>query len=324
MVSDSVRSPALEGNRLGDSPVRPLLVYLPPSYAEDVTRRYPALYLLHGFGGSPAAWVNGQYQGLMLGRMMDSLIAAQAVKEFIIVMPDGANALGGSVFTNSATTGDWETYLIRDVVRYVDQHYRTIRRAPSRGIAGHSMGAGAALRIAMRYPGGFGAVYAMSPNAELPCANISAADRGTLLGLSRRSQADSISGWSRVCLGYAAAWSPDSARPPFYADLPFHRAGAAVEPDSGVIERWRGWRLIDMAPRYREGLVRLRGIAFDVGTADGYARGVAEFDSLLTRLRVRHQYRTYDGDHSNQVGRRVVEALLPWFSGILNFEPEGM
>jgi S-formylglutathione hydrolase len=324
VVSDSVRSPALEGNRLGDSPVRPLLVYLPPSYAQDASRRYPAVYLLHGFGRSPKSWVDGSFQGLAIGRAMDSLIAAQAVKEFIIVMPDGANALHGSVWTNSATTGDWETYLVRDVVRYVDQHYRTIRRAPSRGIAGHSMGASAALRLAMRYPAGFGAVYAMSPNAQLPCETLAAAEREELLGLTRRSQADSIGGGSRLCLAYAAAWSPDSARPPFFADLPFRKVDAAVAPDSTVLEQWSSWRLIDMAPRYREGLVRLRGIAFDVGTADGYAPGVAQFDSLLTRLRVRHRYQTYDGDHSNRIGRRVVEALLPWFSGILSFEPEGM
>lgn len=324
LISDSVRSPALEGNRLGDSPVRPLLVYLPPSYAQEAGRRYPTLYLLHGFGDSPRSWVDGHYQGLMIGHAMDSLIAIQAVKEFIIVMPDGANALHGSVWTNSATTGDWETYLTRDVVRYVDQHYRTIRRGPSRGVAGHSMGAGAALRLAMRFPGGFAAVYAMSPNAGLPCAQLSDAERGALLGLRRRTQLDSIGGWSQVCLGYAAAWSPDSTRPPFFADLPFHRLETALVPDSAVLERWSGWRLTDMAPRYREGLVRLRGIAFDVGTADGYAPGVAQFDSLLTRLRVRHQYQTYEGEHSNRIGRRVVEVLLPWFSNTLNFEPEGM
>jgi hypothetical protein len=97
----------------------------------------------------------------------------------------------------------------------------------------------------------------------------------------------------------------------------------AIEPDSTVIEQWRSWRLLDMAPRYREGLVRLRGIAFDVSTVDDYAPGVAQFDSLLTRLRVRHQYQSYGGDHSSRIGRRVIEALLPYFSGILNFEPEG-
>ena len=324
VVHDSVRSSALEQNRLGDSPVRPLLVYLPPSYAREVTRRYPTLYLLHGFGGAPASWVDGTYQGLNLGVAMDSLIAAQAVKEFIVVMPDGSNSLGGSVFTNSATTGEWETYLIRDVVRYVDQHYRTIRRGPSRGIGGHSMGAAAALRLGMRYPGGFSSVYALSPNADLPCRSLSAADSSALLDLTRRDQAKSLGFWSQVCLGYAAAWSPDSTRPPFFADLPFHRVGEAIVADSAVLEEWQGWRLLDMAPRYREGLVRLHGVAFDVGFHDGYALGVAQLDSLLTRLRVRHQYDSYDGDHSNRIGRRVIEKLLPYFSTMLNFEPEGM
>ncbi len=282
------------------------------------------LYLLHGFGGSPDSWTNGTYQGLSLAQAMDSLIVAQAVKEFIVVMPDGANALHGSVFANSATTGDWETYLVRDVVRAVDQRYRTMRRGASRGVAGHSMGAAAALRIAMRYPGGFSGVYAMSPNARLPCERLARAEADTLLGLVGRAQADSIGFWLQVCLGYAAAWSPDSTRPPFFADLPFARAAEGIVTDSAVIERWRAWMLLDMAPRYREGLVRLKGVAFDVGTRDGYAPGVAELDSLLTRLRVRHRYETYPGDHSGGVRRRLVEQVLPYFSGLLDFGPEGM
>jgi pimeloyl-ACP methyl ester carboxylesterase len=289
-----------------------------------VNRRFPVLYLLHGFGAGPEAWVNGNYQGLDLARAMDSLVAAQAVKEFIVVMPDGANALHGSVFTNSSTTGDWESYLVRDVVRAVDQRYRTMRRGASRGIAGHSMGAAAALRIAMRAPAIFTSVYALSPNALLPCGTLSDAAADSLLRLTRRTQADSVGFWSQVCLGYAAAWSPDSLRPPFYTDLPFVRVGGRIVPDSTVLARWHDWMLLDMAPRYREGLVRLRGITFDVGTRDGYAPGVARLDSLLTRLRVKHRYSTYEGDHSGAIGRRVVEQLLPYFSGQLDFGPEGL
>lgn len=324
VVNDTVRSPALEQNRLGDSPLRPLLVYLPPGYDQEITRRYPVLYLLHDFGGRPGSWLDGSYQGLDLARAMDSLIAAQAVKPFIIVLPDGANALHGSLFTNSGTTGDWETYLVRDVVRAVDQRYRTMRRGASRGIAGHGMGAGAALRIAMRAPAGFGAVYAMSPDPLLPCQALDDDAADALLRLTRRDQLDSLGPAERVCLGTAAAWSPDSVRAPFYADLPFTRSGGRIVPDTAVIERWRDWMLLDMAPRYREGLVRLRGLAFDVGTRDGAAPGVARLDSLLTRLRVRHQSATYDGGPADRIGRRVVEQLLPFFSGLLDRGPEGM
>ena len=323
VVEDSLRSPALENNLLGDTPARHFLVYLPPSYALDDGRRYPTLYLLHGFGDAPSSWVDGHYQGLAIARTMDSLIAAGTVREFVIVMPDGANRLGGSVFINSSTTGAWETYLIRDVVRTAESHFRLARRGSSRGIAGHSMGAAAALRIAMRFPGVFGSVYAMSPNALLPCGTLSPAESDTLLSLTRLSARDSIGFWPQVCLGYAAAFSPDSSRPPFFADLPFSRVGGGVAADSGVIERWRSWMLLDMAPRYREGLVRLKAIGFDVGTGDPYYGGDVRLDSLLTRLRVRHSFESYDGEHSNRIRERLTAHLLPFFSTVLDFGPEG-
>jgi pimeloyl-ACP methyl ester carboxylesterase len=324
LIDDSLRSPALEANLLGDSPTRHILIYLPPSYALNDGQRYPAVYLLHGFSGTPAVWTSGHYAGLRIQAVMDSLIAAAAIREFVVVMPDGSTDLGGSAFTNSTTTGRWETYLIRDVVRFIEARYRTIRRGSSRGIAGHSMGAAAALRVAMRFPGIFGAAYAMSPNASLPCETLSVEEADTLLRLTRRSQRDSIGFWPQVCLGYAADWSPDSARAPFFADLPFTRDHDRVVPDTAVLERWQAWRLLDMAPRYREGLVRLRGIALDVGNADPYGPGVARLDSLLTHLRVRHSFEFYAGDHSSGIHDRVTAHLLPWFSSVLDFGPEGM
>jgi S-formylglutathione hydrolase FrmB len=297
-------------------------VYLPPSYDAEATRRYPVLYLLHGFGGSPDSWSGGRYAGFDIAGVMDSLIAAGSIREFLVVMPDGHNLLGGSLFANSPATGDWETYLVRDVVRHVDAGYRTLRRGSSRGVAGHSMGAAAALRLAMRYPAGFTTVYALSPNALLPCQTLSAGAKDSLLGLARRTQFDSLGFWSRVCLGYAAAWSPDTARAPFFADLPFSRRRGEVVADSAVLDRWRAWMLLDMVPRYRDGLVRLRGIAFDVGDADPYAAGVARLDSLLTRLRVRHQFQHYEGDHSSGIAERMTTMVLPYFSRLLDFGPE--
>jgi enterochelin esterase-like enzyme len=321
IVEDSVRSPALEHNLLGDATVRRIRVYLPPSYDRETTRRYPAVYLLHSLDGSVDDWSAGsrsRYPGFDLARAMDSLIAAGTIREFLVVMPDGHNRLGGSIFTNSSTTGEWETYLLRDVIRQVDQHYRTMRRGTSRGVAGHSMGAGAALRLAMRFPGIFSAAYALAPNAELPCRVLPAPAADALLNLRSLAELDSLDGPPRICAAYAAAWSPDSARGPVYADLPFSRIGAAVAPDSAVLDRWQ---LLEMAPRYRDGLVRLRGLAFDVGAADPVRPGVARLDSLLTRLRVRHQFETYPGDHWSGVAARLIGRVLPFFSTTLDFGP---
>lgn len=317
VVEDSVRSPALEGNRLGDPAVRPLRIYLPPSYATSDTR-YPVLYLLHGFGGNPSSWSDGTYRGLIIERAMDSLVREGISKEFIIAMVDGHNAYGGSVFANSIVTGDWETYLIRDVVRQVDGRYRTLRRASSRGIAGHSMGGGAALRIAMRHPNGFGYVYAMSANARLPCQMPSAATMQRMQGVTAPAQVASLDFESQLCLGYGAAWSPDTTRGPTFVALPFTPSST---PDSSVLARWESWMLLDMAPRYREGLVRLKGIALDVGTEDGYYQGQVQLDSLLTRLRVKHSFEAYRGDHNNRIAERVIDQLLPWFSDHFDFGP---
>ena len=56
LVKDSVSSPGLASNMLGDSPVRRVFVYLPPSYHTTPARRYPVLYLLHGATSVPEEW----------------------------------------------------------------------------------------------------------------------------------------------------------------------------------------------------------------------------------------------------------------------------
>ena len=58
------------------------------------------------------------------------------------------------MYSNSVTTGDWETFVAKDLVGYIDSHYRTLARRESRGLAGHSMGGYGTMRIGMKYPDG--------------------------------------------------------------------------------------------------------------------------------------------------------------------------
>ena len=135
-----IQAPSLKGNLLGDPTEQPAYVYLPPGY-EGSTKRYPTLYLLHGFTSNSSVWINGQYQGMRLQTLMDDLIKNGKVREMIVVAANGSNAYKGSFYANSVVTGNWEDFIVRDLVNYVDTNYRTSRRAESRGIAGHSMGA---------------------------------------------------------------------------------------------------------------------------------------------------------------------------------------
>ena len=169
-----VHGKSLEANLEGDSPDRDVFVYLPPSYATDTNRRYPVVYFLHGYS-VPAE----RYWNLMtVPATADKQMDAGTVREFILVHPDAYTIYSGSMYSNSPTTGDWEAYITHDLVDYVDSHYRTIAGRDSRGLAGHSMGGYGTLRIGMKHPEVYSAIYAMSscclmnnPAAARPAPN---------------------------------------------------------------------------------------------------------------------------------------------------------
>jgi enterochelin esterase-like enzyme len=150
----SVTSPALGGRR------QPVDVYLPPGYSSNPFRRYPVLYLLHGFPGRPAAFL----ATVRMGVVQDELVALHRARPMILVMPFGST---GSFTDKEWANGvrpheGWETFVSRDLVRAVDARYRTIASGRSRAIAGLSEGGYAALNIAIHHPGEFHVVESWS------------------------------------------------------------------------------------------------------------------------------------------------------------------
>lgn len=134
------------------------LVYLPAGYA-DGTGQYPAVYMLHGVAGDSTEWPS---IGIPDGA--DRLIAAGEIRPLIIVFPYG----DAGFYVNNANGGlRWEDHLVRDVVDSVDRAFRTLARAPSRAVAGLSMGGDGALQLAMRHPDVFGVAAAHSPSSRL-------------------------------------------------------------------------------------------------------------------------------------------------------------
>src|SRR6185312_12346842 len=154
--SVTVHSPALVGNLEGDSPDRNAVVVLPPSYGKDKHRRYPVVYYLHGFA------IDGRnfYNFMHVPEAVDH--NAKAGREFIVVVPDTLTKMGGSMYSSSVTTGDFQSFIADDLVKYIDSHYRTIATRKARGLAGHSMGGYGVWTIGMRHPGVFGSIYAQS------------------------------------------------------------------------------------------------------------------------------------------------------------------
>jgi len=328
VVYDTVRSAALRGNPLGDAPNRAVAVYLPPSYSAHPGRRYPAVYLLHGFDGDPGQWTGGR---MRLPAAMDSLTAAGAVREMIVVVPDGRNAFGGSFFANSAATGRWEDFLVREVVEHVDRRYRTVPAAEGRGVAGWSMGGHAALRLAARHPDVFGAVYALSPC----CLGDLWADFGPESAGGARTWAEAASlrgrealpeaGFAaRLVLAVGALTSPDAARPPFGIALPFAGGAGGMRSAEPAYAAWSAVSADSLVARHRGGFARLRGVAFDAGTEDAFRHIPASATALaaaLDRAGVPHTFELYRGTHGSHVAERLRTHVLPFLSARLTGLP---
>ena len=157
--SIKVHGKGLEGNLEGDSPDREVAVFLPPSYARERNRRYPVVYMLPGLTDSVSKWFGPEEHWIKLPEVLDRAFAS-GTAEMIVVLPDAFTRYGGSMYSTSVTTGDWENYIAVELVAYIDSHYRTLAHVVSRGIAGHSMGGYGALRIGMKHPDVFSALYA--------------------------------------------------------------------------------------------------------------------------------------------------------------------
>jgi enterochelin esterase-like enzyme len=124
---------------------RPTLVYLPPNASAG--KRYPVLYLLGGFPGSPYEFSDG----LQFVSAADTAIADGDVPGFVAVIPPA----GLTAKFNGEWTGPWEDYLVKDVVPWIDAHLPTQATAAGRSIAGLSAGGYGAVDIGLRHPGIF-------------------------------------------------------------------------------------------------------------------------------------------------------------------------
>ncbi len=207
--TDTFHGSILENNPL-DSPVdRSIAIYLPPGYFESPQCRYPVIYYLHGYDGNhsklailptnddlkklagfltPDLAAQIKFDNVASYGMLDDMIKSGELKPFILAQPDGSLLIPrvgntkdimtglpstkGSFYVDSKWTGAYESYIVTDVIRYIDSHYRTIPDALQRAISGVSMGGYGALNIYFRHPDIFAATAAGSP-ANFTVASLS-------------------------------------------------------------------------------------------------------------------------------------------------------
>ncbi|MCA0374088.1 MAG: esterase family protein [Gemmatimonadetes bacterium] len=300
----TVRTDTMWANAIGAH--KALRIYLPPSYGSG-TRRYPVLLYLHGLGGNERNWVdNGQ-----LDRMMDSLVAAGA-PEAIIAMPDGDDSwytTFGQLPDVPACQADttrrepaatfcvpwprYDDYIVRDVVAYLDGHYRTRADRAHRAIAGLSMGGYGAFTLAFRHPEVFAAVASHSgvlSTRLLPDAAPGAPNR----------YATTAADLQRAARGL---WK--SQRLAFWTDTIAWKARDPVV----IAQR--------LAARVSAGTAQWPAIYFDVGADDPWLAHNRDFNATLAALGVPRRYGEFAGGHTWTYWRTHAEDSLGFLLAIV-------
>ena len=147
---------------------RAVRVYTPPGYDDPINaaRRYPVIYLLHGWPGSDGNWPTLGHATVTA----DSLIASGRIPPVLLVFPNGNGRgfLGRSLWLDSWDGGSrMEDFLTGRLVRWVDSTFRTDPKAARRAVIGLSDGGTAAINLALRHPDIFGACASHSAQLRM-------------------------------------------------------------------------------------------------------------------------------------------------------------
>jgi len=250
-VEFTIDSKALRNNLLGDPTTRRVAVYLPEGY-DDSTGDYPLFVDLVGFTGSGLAHFNWRPFGDNIPQRIDRLIDEGKMGPVVTVFPDCFTSLGGNQYIDSAAMGNWEDFLIDEMIPAVEARFRVRKGREHRAIFGKSSGGYGAIVHGLRRAEAWGAVACHS------------GDMGFLMGYSGDfpKVLDTLAGYDRdigrllahyeakpklshddmhnlMTLAMAATYDPDPSQPKGVRLPVDHYTGEMIP------ERWANWMAHD-------------------------------------------------------------------------------
>ena len=309
VLTVKVHSPSIENNLLGDSEFRKVSVYLPPGYDQNSDRNYPVIYMLSDMNGTNEDWfhISGNQ---LLTEIVDKSIRSGKIKPMIMVFPDGKNKFGGSWYTNSPVSGNWEDFVVNDMVNYIDQNFRTLPFAMSRGIAGIGMGGYGALKLATKNPGVFSAVYSLNALVDFETLiNHQYLWNSSFINAAKANRYPTDDELANKLLGMAVAFAPDKDKTAIPGNLPKTETGEIVQ---AVFEKWMDNDLLKMIQQYSNNLELLKGITIDCSTADAKVMLNSNYSDALKSNGIKHTINYFEGDVN--ILSRFTAVLLPMFT----------
>lgn len=322
IIDRQITSTNFAGNKIGTSPVRKMVIYLPPDY-DSSPQRYPVIYFL------PNPFEENyrfDFDHRDAQSVFDRAIAERVIKGFILVAIDMNTPLGSSWYVNSSTTGNWEDFMTQELVPYIDANFKTLPTRDSRGIAGIFIGGYGAIRLGMRHPNVFGSVYAMHPVGTGTGVSISAALPKWDILVDAKSLNDVKKDFrTQIFTTMFQAHLPNPDKPPLFIDLLARQDGDQLIIDAKLMERFRNnFYLETMIGKYADNLKSLRGFKFDWSRNDGnfdHVYANQAFTHKLNEFGIIHEAEEYNKAFGADWGvdGRFYTDVMPFFSRSLVF-----
>lgn len=315
VIAVTQSSRILKNNPLKDPYIRDTYYYLPPSYSKG-NKRYPVVYLISGYTGYGQMNMNVSAYSENIQERLDRLIKSKVIKEMIVVMPDCMTLYGGNQYINSKGTGNYEDYLLKEIIPYTDENFRTLPKASSRCIIGKSSGGYGAMWLSMHHPEIFGLMATHSGDAGFEYCYMPDFPK-CMVALEKYGQGDAgvknfikkeLGNKNRkpaaffdilLTIGMAAHYSPNPKKKDYNFDLPFDLKSCEIIPE--VWNKWMKYDPVRLVDKYKSSLKKLKLIFIDCGTRDQFNlySGARMFAAKLEANGIKFIHQEFDDTHSN-------------------------
>ncbi len=311
IVETWVDSEAVKNNLLGDPSRRLIHVYLPPEETNSQSR-FPLFVYLASFTNSSLRMTAWKAFGESFPQRLERLVQRGEMGPAVVAFPDCFTSLGGNQYVNSEVMGNWEDFLLEELLPHLTAKFPIDHSPMRRAIVGFSSGGYGALVQGLRHGNQWGAVACHSgdigfdlllrplfPKAAQILQENDFSCQKLLENFRTGVKLDSLQLETVNLLAMGASYDPDPDQA-FGIRLPFDAFTCEL-----IEERWSRWlshdplQLVDR-PQCRDNLSQLRGLYMDCGNQDQYHLqfGSRRLVRKLQSYEIEHHYEEFDDNHS--------------------------
>lgn len=308
----SIESKSLKGNPLKDSTHRLIPVLIP----KDTNGPLKVVMVLAGFSGVGSKYFNLKFKEQNFPQMLDALVSKGKAPKALYVFVDAITYWGGSQFLNSKGTGNYEDFLMKDLVPVVKEQFNTSSKAKDWCMFGGSSGGYGALHYVSKFPNTFGYAVAIAPDSFFDMSLLPeiytampVLDRfGGVDGIKKEIEAGKFLNRRDAhsvlnAIGMGTCYSPHPTKK--------HEVLWPIDKKTGELNQkiWKTWKShdpVEFLKKRKAKLAKVKGIYLDVGTRDQYylQYGARQIHKVLKAQKAKVTYSEFNGNHFDISDRR--------------------